>query len=113
MKEIALTTVDNPFDPFEHFDEWDDWDRSHGYYTCAYLDRMSHTAMAMTSQEELDELERAIDDIVKNNPTKMYIKLVKNNEQDQKKIEAYIKEMSNKWNEQEGAQTSTQKNKEP
>lgn len=41
MREVMLTTVDNPFDPFDNFEEWDKIDRQFGYYTCALLARIA------------------------------------------------------------------------
>ena len=33
MKEVTLTTVDNPFDPFEQFTSWLLFDKEKGYNT--------------------------------------------------------------------------------
>ena len=60
-----LSTVDNPYNPFIQFDEWLDFDTYKGYNTCAYLDRIALTSDSLSDQENLDEIERAIDEIIK------------------------------------------------
>lgn len=61
----ALTTVDNPFDPIDEFDSWFDFDMEKGYNSCAYLDRIANTSNELTEQENQDEIESAIDEIIK------------------------------------------------
>ena len=41
MREVMLTTVDNPFDPFDNFDEWYKIDMQFGYNTCGLLARIA------------------------------------------------------------------------
>ena len=41
MREVMLTTVDNPFNPFDNFDEWYKIDMQFGYNTCALLARIA------------------------------------------------------------------------
>ena len=62
---IAITTLDNPFDPIDEFDDWYRFDTDKGYNTCAYLDRIALTSDILSDQENLDEIERAIDEIIK------------------------------------------------
>ena len=76
--KFALTTVDNPFDPFTQFDEWFMFDTEKGYNTCAYLDRIAKTSNALSDSENEEELERAIDEIIKFDYLNVY-KKVKNN----------------------------------
>lgn len=64
-REVAITTIDNPYSPFEDFERWFMFDVERGYNTCAYLDRIAITSDAFTEQENKDEIERAIDEIVK------------------------------------------------
>ena len=63
--QIAITTLDNPFDPIDEFDDWYRFDTDKGYNTCAYLDRIALTSDSLSDQENLDEIERAIDEIIK------------------------------------------------
>ena len=62
---IAITTLDNPFDPIDEFDDWYRFDTDKGYNTCAYLDRIALTSESLSEQENLNEIERAIDEIIK------------------------------------------------
>lgn len=62
---IAITTLDNPFDPINEFDDWYRFDTDKGYNTCAYLDRVALTSESLSEQENLNEIERAIDEIIK------------------------------------------------
>lgn len=75
-RECRLTTFDNPFDPFEQFDSWFLFDTEKGYNSCAYLGRIARTSDAFTEEENNKEVERAIDEIIKYNPT-LYKKVVK------------------------------------
>ena len=72
----ALTTVDNPYDPLAEFDKWFLYDIVNGYNSCAYLARIARTSDQLTEEENLHEIERAIDEIVLLNPT-LYKKVVK------------------------------------
>ena len=70
-----LTTFDNPYDPFEQFVLWDLYDKEKGYYTCSYLARIVKLSDDMTQKEENEEVERAIDEIIKHNPLNIYKKV--------------------------------------
>ena len=72
----ALTTFDNPYDPFKDFDKWFVYDVVEGYNSCGYLARIAKTSEQLTEAENLNEIERAIDEIVRLNPT-LYKKVVK------------------------------------
>ncbi len=71
----ALTTVDNPYDPFTDFNNWYRYDMEAGYNSCAYLDRIARTSNALSDSENLDEIERAIDEIIKYDFLNVYRKL--------------------------------------
>lgn len=75
MAKCALTTFDNPFDPFEQFDSWYAFDMDHGYYSCAYLDRIARTSSQLTDEENDEEVERAIDEIIKYDFMNIYKKV--------------------------------------
>lgn len=68
MAQIALTTVDNPFDPFKQFDEWFAFDFEKGYCSCSYLERIAKTSNELSEADYDDEVETAIDEIVAHNP---------------------------------------------
>lgn len=74
---FMLTTIDNPFNPFEDFDSWFLFDVEKGYYSCSLLARITNNANDLTELEEKKDIERAIDEIVKYDPTNMYTKISK------------------------------------
>ena len=65
MAKCALTTTDNPYDPFEQFDSWFRYDHDKGYCSCEYLARIAMTSEALSEKENDEEIERAIDEIIK------------------------------------------------
>lgn len=77
-KEFMLTTIDNPFNPFDDFDSWFLFDVEKGYYSCSRLARITNNSNDLTEIEERKDLERAIDEIVKNDPTNLYTKVGRN-----------------------------------
>lgn len=76
-KEIALSTIDNPWSPFTEYETWLRFDLSHGYNSDAYLARVANMESCRTEEEADAEYERAIDEIVKYNPLGIYIKVSK------------------------------------
>ena len=72
---VALTTIDNPFDPFTQFDLWFQFDIEKGYYSCSRLARVAELSDDMTEQEIDEEIENAIDKIVKYDVTDTYKKV--------------------------------------
>ena len=75
--KFALTTIDNPYNPFSQFSDWLMFDNLHGYGTSQYLARIAKTSEALSIQENDDEIEWAIDEIIKNDFLGIY-KKVKN-----------------------------------
>ena len=75
--EYRLTTVDNPFDPFTQFDEWFVYDVGQGYNTCGLLARVSNTNSNQSDKDYNEEVEKAIDEIIKNDFQNIYIKVKK------------------------------------
>lgn len=65
MTNCALTTFDNPFNPFEDFDAWLQFDNEKGYNSSGRLARIANVTEDMSEREELEEIERAIDEIIK------------------------------------------------
>lgn len=63
--KVALTTFDNPYNPFTQFEKWFLFDTEKGYNSCAYLGRIARTSEEFTDEENNQEIERAIDEIIK------------------------------------------------
>lgn len=79
MAKCALTTFDNPFDPFDQFDQWYRWDADKGYNCSSYLDRIARTSNQLSDEENDNEIERAIDEIIKYDFMNIYKKVKKDN----------------------------------
>lgn len=75
--EYRLTTIDNPFDPFEQFEDWFLFDMEKGYNTCGYLARIAHTSPDLSDEENEEENNRAITEILKYDPTGLYLRVEK------------------------------------
>ena len=78
-QNCMLTTIDNPYDPFTQFKHWFLFDVEKGYNSCGYLARLCFVSDEMTEEEVSNEIESAIDDIVRLDFTKMYKKVYRNN----------------------------------
>lgn len=76
--ECMLTTIDNPFDPFTQFDSWFQFDIEKGYYSCSKLARIAKLSDDMSEKETDDEIERAIDEIIKYDFMNVYKKVKRN-----------------------------------
>ena len=72
-----LTTFDNPFDPFEDFTSWFLFDVEKGYNTCSYIARIVNEDDSATEKETKEEIERAIDEIIKYDFMNIYKKVTK------------------------------------
>lgn len=75
MAKCALTTFDNPYDPFDQFDSWFMFDTDKGYNSCGYLDRIARTSDQLSEEENDQEIERAIDEIIKYDFRNIYKKV--------------------------------------
>lgn len=75
--QFALTTKDNPFDPFTDFDKWFAYDEAKGYHSCSYLARIAKTSSQFSDQDQVLEINRAIDEIIKLNPLGIYTKVTR------------------------------------
>ena len=75
MTACMLTTKDNPYNPFDNFDSWYQFDMDKGYSSCSYLDRIARTSDQLTEEENAEEIERAIDEIIKYDFQNIYRKV--------------------------------------
>ena len=73
--EVMLTTIDNPYNPFEQFDLWLLFDKEKGYNTCEYLARIVNLTNDMSEKEIDVATDKAIDDIIVNDPFGIYKKV--------------------------------------
>lgn len=78
-KICMLTTHDNPFDPFTQYDSWLSYDLDKGYNSCAFLARIARTSDQFTDEENAEEIERAINEIIKYDFTNVYKKVTVSN----------------------------------
>ena len=74
-KQTHISTIDNPFNPFDDFTSWLMYDTEKGYYSNNKVARLVNTTDEMTTEEELEEIERAIDRLIEIDPLDIYIKV--------------------------------------
>jgi hypothetical protein len=72
---FALTTIDNPFDPIDDYENWFAFDSANHYDCCQLLARFSKSNDEFSVPENISEDERAIDEIVRFDPTNKYKKV--------------------------------------
>lgn len=77
IRVAMLTTTDNPYDPFDEYDEWYAMDAHLGYNSPSYLARIVITTEDLTDQVYHSSIEAAIDEIVEENLTGTYKKIVR------------------------------------
>lgn len=77
MRQVAITTIDNPYDYFDQFDEWLAYDMSKGYGTLEYLSRVSYSSNDLSLSDEMEAIEQAIDEIIVINVPNIYKKIIK------------------------------------
>jgi hypothetical protein len=75
-KECMVTTIDNPYNPFEDFTNWFLFDTEKGYNTSSKLARLSSYTEDMTDLERAEEMERAIDCLLKVDFRGVYVKII-------------------------------------
>ena len=74
MKCCALTTKDNPYSYFKNNDEWEAYENATGFRATSMLGRFAYTSDQLSVEENEAELERAIDEIIKYDPTDTFVK---------------------------------------
>ncbi len=74
-----LTTFDNPYDPFDKYDEWYDYDSRHGHHTPSFLARITIFSDELSEADQSLAIEDAIDEIVSENVSGLYRKVVREN----------------------------------
>ena len=84
-KQSMLTTVDNPFDPFEQFSSWFLFDVEKGYNSCGKLARIANVSESMSETEFNNEIDSAIDKLIKVDFLDIYKKVTKEVPDDEQK----------------------------
>lgn len=74
-KGFMLTTLDNPFDPFDDFTSWFMFDCEKGHNTSSRLARIAKLDSEMSQKEIDDEMDRAMDFILRYDLEDKYIKV--------------------------------------
>lgn len=74
-KGYMLTTTDNPFNPFDDFTSWFMYDCEKGHNTSSRLARIANINSEMSQKEVDDEMDRAMDLIVKYDFEDKYVKV--------------------------------------
>ena len=72
-----LTTFDNPFDPFEQFTSWFMFDVEKGYNSCGKLARIAKVSEDMSETEFNNEIDLAMDKLIKVDFLDIYKKVTK------------------------------------
>lgn len=75
--DVALTTVDNPWNPFTEYQEWFLYDAQLGYNTPGLLARVVVTSDELSEADQALAIEQAIDEIVKENVSGMHRKVTR------------------------------------
>jgi len=65
MDNIAITTIDNPYNPFTEWDNWWTYDVTHGYMTCERLASITTLSDALSEEENAQSIEESIDKLIK------------------------------------------------
>lgn len=74
MSQCALTTFDNPFNPITDFINWFMYDEEKGYGSSSIIARLAKTSSSLSDEENEEEIERAIDEFLKYEPSGVYAK---------------------------------------
>lgn len=98
MVECMLTTIDNPYDYFDQFEDWYAYDLEAGYSTLSYLARIAMLSESLSDKEMCDEIERAVDEIIKYDFRNIYIKVKRDVKEDDRDYEKETKLLEKQLN---------------
>lgn len=73
--DVMVTTYDNPWNPFTDWVKWWNYDQIHGYKTWEKIDRLCKKSSRMTASEQEEAIEEAIDDLITNDFTGVFVKV--------------------------------------
>lgn len=61
VKDVWITTVDNPFDPFTQWERWFQFDEANGYKTCERVAAFAHPSKEnLTNKENNEFIDQAL-----------------------------------------------------
>lgn len=75
-RQVAITTIDNPYDPITDFENWYAYDEEKGYHSSSLVARLTYTSDEISEADQEVAFENAIDEIVKYNVSGMHKKVV-------------------------------------
>lgn len=75
IKQVWLTTEDNPFDPFDEYESWARYDEDYGYNSLSYMMRIANVSMDESEETYWQGIEDAVDAICELNLTGNYKKV--------------------------------------
>ena len=77
IREVALTTIDNPYDPVTQFDQWRYYDEQvGGYCTLGLLANLSNIATDQSDETVEEYVEATIDELIDADCFGLYKKVV-------------------------------------
>lgn len=100
-QQFMLTTLDNPFNPFVDFSSWYMFDCEKDHNTSSRLARIANLDSEMTQKEREEEMDRAMNLIVKYDFEDIYVKGT------EEQIEKLIKTRKNSEKSVENSETQT------
>lgn len=74
-RNYMVTVKDNPYNYYTEFENWYRWDITNGYYTLAYLARITRTSDALSPQLDEAAISDAVDEILTENVGGIYEKV--------------------------------------
>lgn len=77
MTLTMLSTIDNPHSPFDEWDAWLAYDMAAGHNTSGLLARIAMVSHELSETDFNLEIEKAINEIVKENVSGVHIKISK------------------------------------
>jgi hypothetical protein len=75
--EYMLSTIDNPYNPFNNYPAWSTFDINARHGTSELLGRISFSSYELSELDERLEINAAIDEILREDVTGLYIKVTK------------------------------------
>lgn len=74
--QFMLSTIDNPYNPFQDFKKWFVYDEVVGnHHSSSLLAKHSRTSIDASDEERAKDIEQAIDEILLNDTTGIFIKV--------------------------------------